>query len=67
MEEWAAEINEGITLKQRIYDHGGSRIWQENAKGERQLIADTYEDKHFAAWLFDQIRDQCRRGTWSRL
>ena len=35
-------------VKQSIYPHGGSRIWVEHSDGERELIADTYQDKAFA-------------------
>jgi len=30
------------TIKQTIYEHGGSRIYRENADGSRDLLADTY-------------------------
>jgi hypothetical protein len=30
------------TIKQTIYEHGGSRIYRENANGSRDLLADTY-------------------------
>jgi hypothetical protein len=33
------------TIKQTIYEHGGSRIYQENADGSRDLLADTYAGK----------------------
>ena len=29
-------------IKQTIYEHGGSRIYRENADGSRDLLADTY-------------------------
>jgi hypothetical protein len=35
-------------VKQSIYQHGGSRIWVEHSDGERELVADTYQDKAFA-------------------
>lgn len=36
-----------MTLKQTIYDHGGSCIWREN-DGKRDLLADTYHTREFA-------------------
>ena len=29
-------------IKQTIYDHGGSRIYEENEDGSRKLLVDTY-------------------------
>ena len=34
------------TIKQTIYDHGGSRIYQENTDGSRKLLVDTYPEKY---------------------
>jgi len=33
------------TIKQTIYEHGGSRIYRENADGSRDLLVDTYAGK----------------------
>jgi hypothetical protein len=34
-----------ITYFRTVYEHGGSRIWAENEKGNKKLIADTYSPK----------------------
>ena len=40
------------TVKQTIYEHGGSRIWTET-DGRRNLIADTYQDAEYAKAVRD--------------
>jgi hypothetical protein len=49
------------TIKQIIYDHGGSRIYRENADGSRDLLADTYAGHYggdsFAKAVYQFILD----------
>ena len=47
-------LHNGQTIRQNVYDHGGSRIWIESGDGARDLIADTYGDEALADWIFDQ-------------
>ena len=48
-------------IKQTIYEHGGSRIYRENADGSRDLLADTYAGKFggdsFAKAVYQFILD----------
>lgn len=44
-------------IKRTVYDHGGSRIWAEDEKGNRELIADTY-DKKFSDIIFKAVEDE---------
>lgn len=43
------------TLKRTVYDHGGSRIWFEDEKGNRELVADTY-GQPFTDIIFEAIK-----------
>ena len=60
-------------VKQSIYRHGGSRIWVEHSDGERELVADTYQDKAFAEavkkladeWYLPSAGAVPRRGSES--
>jgi hypothetical protein len=49
------------TIKQTIYEHGGSRIYRENADGSRDLLVDTYAGKlggdNFAKAVYQFIVD----------
>ena len=37
-----------MRIKHNIYDHGGSRLYVEDEKGNRNLIVDTYHTKEYA-------------------
>ena len=39
---------EVMRIKHDIYDHGGSRLYTEDDKGNRNLIVDTYHTKESA-------------------
>jgi len=41
------------TLKQTIYDHGGSRIYLVDDKNQRDLIADTYYTEEYALAMME--------------
>jgi phage gp37-like protein len=49
------------TIKQAIYEHGGSRIYRENADGSRMLLVDTYpgafDGDNFAKAVYQFIVD----------
>ena len=47
-------LADGRTVKQNVYDHGGSRVWIEAKDGTRDLIADTYGDDALSDWIFYQ-------------
>lgn len=42
-------------LKQSIYEHGGSRIYQERGR-ERNLLVDTYGDEELALATFEFVK-----------
>jgi len=37
-----------MRIKHNIYDHGGSKLYTEDKKGNRNLIVDTYHTKEYA-------------------
>jgi hypothetical protein len=50
----ALHLGDGRTIRQNVYEHGGSRIWVETSNGNRDLVVDTYGDETLAAWMFDK-------------